>query len=164
MLECGILYSLTYRMVLFRTNALHCSPAMYNWAKWRHERRMQRTEPQSDLHPRKWLESMWAKAVRKLCTTICNGCRENIEKKHENQYRGKQLQVCKCHSLFLEHDVFVGFQVAHINFFPILQYLWMFTWHQPTNMTEEKSTIRIMRIRISVRILVMLSMITNPYI
>lgn len=65
-------------------------------------------------------------------------------------------------SPLLEHNHWIGFQVRHIDFFAIFQDLWMLSGHQPTDVAEEEATVCIMRISISVRVFMMLTMITNP--
>lgn len=68
------------------------------------------------------------------------------------------------YSLFLEHNVSIGFQIRHVDLLAVLLNFWMFFGHQPANVAEEKATICIMWIGICVRVLVMLTMITNPHI
>lgn len=66
--------------------------------------------------------------------------------------------------LFLEHNVFVSLQVGHVDFLSKFQDFWVLSRHQPSNVTEEKATVGIMRVSISVRIFVVLTMITDPNI
>lgn len=58
--------------------------------------------------------------------------------------------LIKINSLFLKHDVWVGFQIRHVDFLSILDDFWMFSNAQPTNVAEPKSSTSTMWIGISV--------------
>lgn len=105
--------------------------------------------------------------MQKRCTTIYNGYK--IEEKEDNGLVLPPLSIeivrkFQLNLLFLEHNPFVSFQVGHVNFFSVFDNFWMFLWHQPADVAEEESTVSIVRICICVRIFMVLSVITNPYI
>lgn len=68
------------------------------------------------------------------------------------------------HSLLLEHNHRILLQVTHINELALLLHLRMLTDQQPTHVGEEESPGGIMGICISVRELVMHSMISGPFV
>lgn len=68
----------------------------------------------------------------------------------------------KSYLLFLEHDYRVLVYVRHINSFAFFQYFRMFSYHQPTNVAEKKSTTGIMGITMSVAVLMMLPVVSYP--
>lgn len=64
----------------------------------------------------------------------------------------------------MEHNPWISFKVRHVNLLSVLNNLWMFSWHQPSNMRKEEAPICIMWIGISIGIFMMLSMISYPNI
>lgn len=69
----------------------------------------------------------------------------------------------RANSLFLKHDVGIGLQVGHVNLLSILDDFRMLPAHQPANVGEEEAAIGIVRICVGVRVLVVLTVIPDPY-
>lgn len=68
------------------------------------------------------------------------------------------------HSLFLEHDVGVGFQIGHVNLLSVLDDFRVLARHQPAAVAEEESSVGVVRIGVCVRVFVMLAMVSHPHI
>lgn len=68
------------------------------------------------------------------------------------------------HSLLLEHNHRILLQVTHVDELALLLHLRMLTDQQPTHVGEEESPGGVMRVGISVRELMMDSMISGPFV
>lgn len=64
----------------------------------------------------------------------------------------------------MKSNQWIVYYVAHIYRFPSAQYFRMFTFHKPTDMSEKKTTMWIVRIGVSFAESMMHSMVANPLV
>ena len=64
--------------------------------------------------------------------------------------------------LFLELNHRIGQDVAHVDLFPTSQHLGVFLLHQPSDVGEEESASRVVRVRVCLAELVVDPMVSDP--
>lgn len=93
-----------------------------------------------------------------LCNSSTRACARGYKR------REKPRQRLFRDSLFLKHDEWVHFNVGHFDIFTLLDDLWVFAHHQPSDVREEESPRCVVWVAVRVAVFVVLPVISNPHI